>query len=474
MSGIEPERRNPSPPNPTASTLPGIGADQALLGLLLLAGPTARPLERVRISPLVAGAMRAAIDVLIGELETRATLRSLADDGVLDLRIEPVDPRGIVVAGGVIETVEGSLAPVAGSLRQWSLRVPVLAAPESFLMFECGGVSLAIAWHAVQRVRMVRAGELRAFADHEGCGVVEPFGALDLEPGAEHPAILIGLGLRRAYLAAERLIWRMPAQPDPDMPTPPRAELGPALLTEEGARHWLLDPVALLRDVSLPEIAGAWRPMESADERVTSRISETFTPGEPLVEQPAELLVEPTPEPVVEAPPEPSAPPVLRLLELTAGDVEPLPASEESLPLVEIPLEVEPAAPPVMPVVRPLALVAEDSITARIFLTRLLDQLGLEVHAVSSRRELRRVIDDRRWAAVFVDIELPDASGREVFEGVGAGGRVGDAPVIALVRDSDDLVEARSAGVVHALRKPFEREHVEHLLITLGFVRAES
>ena len=116
---------------------------------------------------------------------------------------------------------------------------------------------------------------------------------------------------------------------------------------------------------------------------------------------------------------------------------------------------------------RPRVLMAEDSITASIFLGRLLAQLGFDVHAVSSLRELRAALPDGPWAIVMVDVELPDARGARVLTGIHAKSGRGIAPVVALVRDAEDAAIARSAGVPHTLRKPFERDDLERLLIAL-------
>jgi DNA-binding response OmpR family regulator len=115
----------------------------------------------------------------------------------------------------------------------------------------------------------------------------------------------------------------------------------------------------------------------------------------------------------------------------------------------------------------PRVLVAEDSITARIFLRRLLEQMGFEVEAVTSLRELRAVIGHGPWAIVMVDVDLPDARGARVLAGLAPRSERGPSPVVALVRDDEDTAVARSAGVRNTLRKPFERDDLERLLIAL-------
>ena len=212
----------PGTPDPAAGPRPGVGADEALAGFPIVAPALSRPLDRVRLAPIVAGALRAALDGLTADLPGRGAMRVSADDAVLEVRLERVDPQGLVPAGGVLETVEASLVPAAHALRQWVVRAPVLSQAESFLMIERDDVALALPWHAVSRVRMVRGRDLAAIAEQEGSGVVEAFGA-DPSRDDDVPAVLVALGLRRAWLAVDRLVWRLPASPDPASPSPPRA-----------------------------------------------------------------------------------------------------------------------------------------------------------------------------------------------------------------------------------------------------------
>lgn len=117
---------------------------------------------------------------------------------------------------------------------------------------------------------------------------------------------------------------------------------------------------------------------------------------------------------------------------------------------------------------RPLALVAEDSITARIFLTRMLEQRGLEVEAVDTAAELLLLLPQRSWAVVCVDVDLPDGCGEELLRMVGeVAGKQGPS-LVALVRDEEDATAARAAGVSRMLHKPFDLEALTSLLSRLG------
>jgi DNA-binding response OmpR family regulator len=147
---------------------------------------------------------------------------------------------------------------------------------------------------------------------------------------------------------------------------------------------------------------------------------------------------------------EPPAPP------MESGDVQSASLTQSG--------SVSPADGP-SPAVRRV-LIAEDSLTARIFLARMLELQGFEVHAVASLSELVPALERGDWTLVCVDLELPDGSQapmlRRVLETQRRRGS--RATVVALVRDATDVAEARSAGVTITLRKPFDRDALMRLL----------
>jgi len=122
------------------------------------------------------------------------------------------------------------------------------------------------------------------------------------------------------------------------------------------------------------------------------------------------------------------------------------------------------------------ALVAEDSITASIFLARLLEQQGFLVRTVGTAAELAAELARGDWALICVDVELPDGQGREHLRAVREASErlqaagAGPVALIALVRDPDDVAEAQAAGITRALRKPFNREGLEILLRRIGAI----
>lgn len=111
-----------------------------------------------------------------------------------------------------------------------------------------------------------------------------------------------------------------------------------------------------------------------------------------------------------------------------------------------------------------MVLIAEDSLTASMFLSRLLESEGARCHTVDSLAGLRAALADGRWDLVCVDVDLPDAPAGEAL-GVA---RERGATVVALVRDSFDEGLAARANVTTYLRKPFEPRVVHDLLEGLG------
>jgi CheY-like chemotaxis protein len=106
--------------------------------------------------------------------------------------------------------------------------------------------------------------------------------------------------------------------------------------------------------------------------------------------------------------------------------------------------------------------VVEDSIVGRIFLQRLLESQGFAVESLASASELRHAQSLERWAAMFVDVALPDSPRGEHLKSLA------HTSAIALVRDAHDERLAAAAGLRFALRKPFERADLLRVLEALG------
>jgi CheY-like chemotaxis protein len=497
---------------------------------------------RVRLTAPVAAAVRAALDWLATEETPPRPLRLHAEESVLEVLCEQVNYAGLQAADKVLSAVGGNLGPaiVTGAepypLAAWKLRVPTFAGRASYLMLIQGDLKLALPWHSVLRICMVPASELQSSIREAGHPVLPPF-APRVRVASEYPVALVAHGLKRAYLIADRLVWRLRAQSSEVERAAPDPVLSHAVETDESEVFWVVEPGRLLerietpafdeprttespRKETLPELGpGGVEPLPQAPAVGASGASPpapfpagTVAPAS-YVPPPAECVVPLAPASSVLPPAEPVAPvePVA-----PAECVVPLAPASSVLPPAEPVAPVEPVAPAecvvplapassVLPPAEPVAfarpgtpaaraepvrgsesaspvqspvaavperraLVAEDSITARVFLARLLEQQGFSVRAVASAAELFEALEGDRWSLLCVDIELPDRAQASVLRGLMEvlRERRSGAALVALVRDATDIAVARAAGIQSTLRKPFDRDSLERLLAGLG------
>ena len=469
-------------------------------------------LANARVAAPVAAALRAVLDWL--GVDDRVRTCVSVQDSALELSVRVTFEAGLAPAGAVLASVEGSLG--AAEDERWALRVPLATARPSFLLVRQGHVGLALPWHAVARLCMLREAERTQLAEPTLAPLV-PFGEL----GGERPAALIALGLRRAWFVADRIVWRIVAEAEDADIASPVAGLTQMVTVDDEHRYWVVDPTVLLRSVeptSVPALAPRSRSSLLLGEEHVQRIdaatsapriavAEPSTPPPVSVQAPTVVMpledpfamlddllpaigsevpeALPTNQPlaaapvVAAAPSAPSAPQpasftpkieILQSQELLGPreSIAPQPATAviaapERLGVADVaPLE------PILP--RPRrALVVDDSLVARIFLTRMLEQRGFPVVTAENSAELWAELGSKAFGVVFVDICLPDARGRAHLERVldlRARSREPFA-VVVLTRDHDDELVAEGAGARLMLRKPFESTALDQLLMKL-------
>jgi CheY-like chemotaxis protein len=433
---------------------------------LPLADDSSRELaRRSRLLPPVAAALRAALDWLTSDSGRPLVLR--AEDSVLEASCEHVDFNALTPATEVLAAVGANLGPGAGPVGTWTVRVPLHTGRGVYLMLVHGGVSIAIPWHAVLRLHMAGAVEL---ADRESLGgwpVLDgPLGG-GPRPAGDVPLALVAHGRKRGWLVADRLVWRLHAEPVAPTERSPADGLITMVETEEGEHYWLADPEWLLRSAETPSLVRS----------APLTLPESAPPPELTPAQPASHLWLLTPEDVEGIEAEDVEHVEAEDVEhIEAEDVEHVEAEESAAPATPNRAAQAPSATAsASPVRRPMlnALVAEDSITARIFLARLLTRLGFDVSTVDTAAALRAELERCSWSLVCVDIELPDEAGTAFLAGLAArhGART---PFVALVRDAEDRVAARRAGFERMLRKPFDHRELEQVLGRLGLVPLRS
>jgi len=386
-----------------------------------------------RLTAPVAAALRAAIEWLSGPGGPRRALDLDLDDDVLEVACRVSDPAGIRAAHAVLATVGGQIGPRPGEPARsgrWMVRVPVVTARTRYLMIDQGGAQLALPWSAVLRVLMAPADEIERAARAHDAPLLLPLVPLS-GSAAERPLVLLASGLLRGLFAVDRLIWRLTAEPHATREPGP-AGLERAVRTQEGDVYWVVEPARLLAPLPLPPLID----VATKRERIEEPPAEVPTQVAPARHVLSAIEVTPLPRPVTHAAPE---------------------AKPE-------PLAPEPPAPARS--TRPRALIIEDSIMARVFLTRMLDARGFETVGAAGAADGQRELARGGWALVCADVELPDVRGGEWLRTL-AGRVTGETPVVALVRDRHDRDLAAAAGISRMLRKPFDESELIGLLAQL-------
>jgi CheY-like chemotaxis protein len=506
------------PDDDETAAVPTMTVAQVLEDVTLVGDDSRRMASRLRLTATVAATLRASLDWLMPTAIDARSVRIHGEPSLVELRLDAVNPSGLGPAHRVLSAVGGNLGPAIepeGPEGGWIIRVPSFAARPTYLMVMQGGIRLALPWHSVLRLRMAGAADARGDMRGLDYPTLEFF-ATPASPASEYPLVLVGHGLKRAWLVADRLIWRLMADPCESPALPPAPGLAETVRTDEDEVYWRAEPGRLLRRVDVPaapprrgvtqdppaetpppsslgedHVQPAHTPSSAEEPVVEARPVPQATPAEggaalesptPTVAMSPTLTVAESPSPTTSESPTSAVAvsPTLTAAESPASTVAPPPSLS---PTVASPLS--PAAAPATPSSsrptsspasrverRPRALVAEDSLTARIFLSRLLDQQGFVTESVPSAAQLLERLVEGPWSVVMVDVDLPDDRGAAWLEHVRQ--VASGSAVVALVRDAAEGDSARQAGVSETLEKPFDRTSLVALLARLGFAKTGS
>jgi CheY-like chemotaxis protein len=412
----------------------------------------------------VSAALRAAIDWLC-ESESDRRVRLRTEDSALEVMCRRVDPAGLIAASKVLGAIGANLGPVTADRAHgpWIVRAPIATTRETYLMLSQGGLSLALPWHSVLKIAMLPRAAFESRVRHLPHPVIEPFEPLSVAV-PEYPVVLVGHGLKRAYLLADRLVWRLPAESIAAPPDPQVFGHERCVRTEDGAVYRVLESGRLLDNVEPVTFDLGERLAPNAREALAEA-----PPSHAAVEVAAAIDLRPNPEAVVETPV-----PDADTMPLTVSDMT-LVTDAAPFPVVDTTpgLEEHPAPEPIDPGrVAPMplrALLAEDSLSARLALAAMIETHGIEAHAVRDAASLFAALENGPWALVCVDTELPDARGPELLRRVAEQLSVvgAESEIVALVRDGEERTAAEG-GVARTLRKPWSRTALEQLLVDLG------
>jgi CheY-like chemotaxis protein len=259
------------------------------------------------------------------------------------------------------------------------------------------------------------------FVELEGAALAVPWSRVveyGLAGGSERPRVVLGAGLERLELPIDWLFGKgegRPAHAPSDLfatayAAPEAFELGAWVADADGRVARVLD---LTRGAEIPLEPAEVAPVEAAEEPAA---------------------IEPEIVPEIEASEAPEA-------------VQP-----EPVPADNVPEDVVPVAPRA-----PRALVADDSMMARVFLGRLLAQRGIEVEEAENGMQARAALLSRDFDLVFLDAEMP---GPGAVELLASGGVALAARTCVLVKDDEERRRAESLGAVPILYKPFAEDEV--------------
>lgn len=484
-------------------------------------------IERTHVGLPVAAALRAALDWL--GAESSGVLRVSVQDAALTLSVRVAHEPGLSPAGAVLALTGGALLPEADgrwSLRmplhaerpafllarqgQLSLALPWTAVARLRIADATGRAAMPepslAPWSPLERsagerpAALIAQGLQRAWLhlDHIVWRVFA-------RPESAHAPAEVPGG--RAVVRTEEgeSFWVVDPLEAlagvPELHTPPaglRARHAESAVTRE---HGSDEAVARADENASATAAPAMEPVPAEGSMPALSQERENAPAEPGRDERATAAVLPAPN---------VAPP--RLVVLGPSDVRPLsrPRSRASQPEMTIvtpapraatvapaatPIVVAPvlptvvaptAAPPPEPVPpaservtavpagfapvahpRPRrALVVDDSLVARMGLARVLEREGWLVEGAETAAEMWAALEDGEWSAVFVDVSLPDASGRAHLRQLVARQLVTAErfELVALTRDGSEIDLVRGTGITRLLRKPFAPGAVESLV----------
>lgn len=453
-------------------------------------------MDSARLNGAVAASLRAAVDW--AGFDLAPLVHAVVHDSALTLTAPCGHEAGLGPAAAVLAAIEGSLAREADG--RWTMRVPLFAECSSYLLMRQGRIGFALPWHSVARLRILSRG-----AEHELAEPVIDAFTTGPESEGERPAALVALGLARAWVIADRIVWRIAAQPVESEVAGPFGSPPMVVMLDQQERYWVADAAWLLRNVATPEVAlpearlrtapvlvqsvavapetspAETAPLETQLESSGKDSPDPFLTGQGLAdavahaidslraERPAFVAAIGTAAPAAVSESQGTAvsPPRSAPLYHVHTTVHSPVHSPEPAANIEVSASTsEPAAR--NPARNPLrrALVADDSLVARIFLARMLERRGYFVETVADGASLWSELQSGPWSLVCADFAMPDSHGLPHIERLLDFRANCSEPftLVVLTRDDAEDLLSRNAGAALLLRKPFERDDLDQLI----------
>lgn len=123
-------------------------------------------------------------------------------------------------------------------------------------------------------------------------------------------------------------------------------------------------------------------------------------------------------------------------------------------------------------VIRPLAVVADDSPTARDDVVKKLERNGWRVLTAGDGFEAKKVLSRERPSLIVLDIDMPGHDGLEILEWARARKSLNQTPVVMVSAALDDHRRARAAAfrAVACVEKPLHDSEFENVIASLNEV----
>ena len=114
-------------------------------------------------------------------------------------------------------------------------------------------------------------------------------------------------------------------------------------------------------------------------------------------------------------------------------------------------------------------MVVDDDPAALELAKALVEPLGYEVLALTDSRQAAECVNEQKFDAIFVDVQMPNLDGFELTQLIRASRSNSGVPIVMItaLEDVETMRQGFKAGVTFFLTKPFNPEKLRGLLLTV-------